>query len=192
MEKINVNSFNFGDSRRIETAKSSGATKGALKITNNAGVDNYEKSGAYLINTGIGICISNMPSSAGSGILLRDYIDSSSYLLQIEHKSAVSGKYAINIANYITSASALVIHQYSSKDAAMVIDNVGTGEFIRMRNARNQTYVPDVLGSGNYIKFERYDQALESLGHIDDECDFYFSKTGGLNGVCLLDRTSKG
>jgi hypothetical protein len=186
--EINKNFFSFGNERRIEVTKTSAATIGGLKITNAAGVNLWDKSAIYIANTGIGIYIKNGHSSAHSAIMLREETDSASHMLYIEHK-ATAAYYGININNTVGSATSFVIHNYSSDGYGAAIDNVGTKPLLRLRNARNETYVPGVLGTGHLIDFERFDASLESLGHIDDECDFYFSKTGGLNGVCLLDRT---
>lgn len=195
----------INDSRRIEITKTSAAAIGGIKITHAGGTDDYEKTGIYVLNKGYGLAIMNQAHATGNAAIMlvnpaaataaqyliyaSDNATSAPPMICINHKSSQAQAYGMNFINNPGAQPCLVAHQYSSVDSAMIIDNVGTGNFIRLRNARNQSIVPDVLGTGDYIRFQRYDSGLEELGHIDDECDFYFTKTGGVNGVCLLDRT---
>lgn len=77
-------------------------------------------------------------------------------VINIDHRGTGAGTpsgqtYGLDIHNYPGSKSALVIHQYSSVERAVTIDNTGTAPAIEINNTKNDVINPGSVGTGDYL-----------------------------------------
>lgn len=59
--------------------------------------------------------------------------------------------YGVDIHNHPGAKAALVIHQYSSVERAVTIDNTGTQPALEINNTENQVLNPGSIGTGDFI-----------------------------------------
>jgi hypothetical protein len=98
---------------------------------------------------------------------LTDTAASTSHVIAIDHNGAgATQAYALNIWNRADNAAAptadagakaaIVVHQYSDADAAVVIDNTRMKPLLRLRNARNETNSTGTYGQGHFLELYGY------------------------------------
>lgn len=86
----------------------------------------------------------------------KDIPDAKGSVINIDHRSTGAGSingqtYGVDIHNYPGAKSALVIHQYSSVERAVTIDNTGTAPAIEINNTQNKVINPGSDGTGDYL-----------------------------------------
>ena len=87
-----------------------------------------------------------MPESKGSVVNIDHYGDGSG-----NTSSSPGQTYGVDIHNYPGSKSALVIHQYSSVERAVTIDNTGSAPAIEINNTQNKVLNPGSDGTGDFF-----------------------------------------
>ncbi|MBT2594681.1 hypothetical protein [Arthrobacter sp. ISL-72] len=90
----------------------------------------------------------------------KDVAASKGSVVNIDHRGDGTGNatnpgqtYGVDIHNFPGSRSALVIHQYSSLDRALMIDNTGSSPSIEINNTRNDVINPGSDGTGDFLVF---------------------------------------
>lgn len=88
----------------------------------------------------------------------KDSVGSRGSMINIDHRANGTGNvvnpgqtYGIDIHNFPGARSALVIHQYSSHDRALTIDNTGAAPSIEINNTRNDVINPGSDGTGDFL-----------------------------------------
>ncbi|MDQ0868281.1 hypothetical protein QFZ70_000754 [Arthrobacter sp. V1I9] len=71
--------------------------------------------------------------------------------------------YGFDIHNYPGAKSALVIHQYSSVERAVIIDNTGSKPALEINNTRNDVINPGSDGTGDYLLLRDHNAAILRL-----------------------------
>lgn len=121
---------------------------------------------------------------------LKDSFSSKGSMINIDHRANGTGNvvspgqtYGIDIHNLPGARSALVIHQYSSQDRALTIDNTGSAPSIEINNTKNDVINPGSDGTGDFLTLR--DHGIMAL-RIDKDLVFRM----GANKVATFVHTS--
>lgn len=95
-------------------------------------------------------------------------------LMMFDHWGQGNTSYGWDMHNRPSSASALVIHQYSQKSghAAVWVDNCGDQPAVKIINTENATNAPGLFGTGRFLELKRRPatgQAVEDCWYVSGE-----------------------
>ena len=94
------------------------------------------------------------------GVFLSDNANNKGRLLKMNHfggqAASAGAAYAFDIQNYPGAGAAVVLHQYSRYQSAVILDNTDSRAAILMRNTQNNTINPGNYGTGDYFQFDGY------------------------------------
>lgn len=122
----------------------------------------------------------DLPETKGSVINIDHYGNGSGNV-----SSSPGQTYGVDIHNYPGSKSALVIHQYSSVERAVTIDNTGSAPAIEINNTQNNVLNPGSDGTGDYFMLR--DHGAMAL-RLDKDLVF---RIGGTKTPTFLHTSSK-
>jgi hypothetical protein len=109
-------------------------------------------------NTLSALSVISTATSGTSIVQFSDVAGATAPLLTLQHLGTQvnPGAYGLDILNYPSANTALLIHQYSSANPAMWIDNTDSSPAIRLKNIENSGNNPGHFGTGDYLELQGY------------------------------------